>query len=391
MFSKALIALVAATLLQDVAAASPRHAHMHVKRGIVTEVVTVTDWVTVTADGAAPTSTSTLELSSSSSSPAEVGPTSTAEAVPTDEILNAARVRPSAAPAVPAAPVVPAAPAPVEPASPAVPAAPVAPVDTNIAVPTGSGASTGSGSSTGGGSSAPSGARGRGLAYNDPSLLTRFLGADSKISWSYNWAQTDDSKSGLEYVPMMWGTTKGFPNTWEANAKKMIAAGSKALFSFNEPDHAEQANMSPQAAAAAHKQYMNPFQGQARIGTPSVTNGGGSMGLSWLQSWFSACGGGCAADFVNLHIYGVPPTVFLDHLLKAHQMFNKPVWITEFGFFGSDSEINSNVAEVINQIEKNSTFAFVERYAYFMAAEGIMVKGSGMSTYGNTFAFANAV
>lgn len=388
MFSKALIALVAATLLQDVAAASPRHAHMHVKRGIVTEVVTVTDWVTVTADGAAPTSTLDLSTSSSSSSssPAEVAPTSTAETVPTDEILNAARVRPSAAPVVPAAP------APVEPASPAVPAAPVVPVDTNIAVPTGSGSSTGGGgSSTGGGSSAPSGARGRGLAYNDPNLLTRFLGTDSKISWSYNWAQTDDSKSGLEFVPMMWGTGKGFPNTWEANAKKMIAAGSKALFSFNEPDHAEQANLSPQAAAAAHKQYMNPFQGQARIGTPSVTNGGGSMGLSWLQSWFSACGGGCAADFVNLHIYGVPPTVFLDHLLKAHQMFNKPVWITEFGFFGSDSEINNNVAEVINQIETNSTFAFVERYAYFMAAEGIMVKGSGTSSYGHTFAFANAV
>lgn len=384
MFSKALIALVAATLLQDVAAASPRHAHKHVKRGLVTEVVTVTDWVTVTADGAAPTSTSTLELSSSSSSPAEVAPTSTAEAVPTEEIFNAARVRPSAAPVVPAAP------APVEPASPVVPAAPVVP-DTNIAVPTGSGASTGSGSSTGGGSSAPSGARGRGLAYNDPSLLTRFLGTDSKISWSYNWAQTDDSKSGLEYVPMMWGTTKGFPNTWEANAKKMIAAGSKALFSFNEPDHSEQANMSPEAAAAAHKQYMNPFQGQARIGTPSVTNGGGSMGLNWLQSWFSACGGGCAADFVNLHIYNVPTNVFLDHLLKAHQMFNKPVWITEFGFGGSETEINNAVTEVIHQIETNSTFAFVERYSYFMAAEGIMVKGSGTSSYGHTFAFANAV
>ena len=370
MFSKALIALVAATLLQEVAAASPRHAHMHVKRGIVTEVVTVTDWVTVTADGAAPTSTS--------SSPAEVALAPIAEVTPTDEIINAARIRPSAEPVVSLAP------APVEPALPAVPAVPAVPVETSIAVP------TGSDSSTGGGSSAPSGARGRGLAYNDASLLTRFLGTGSKISWSYNWAQTGDSKSGLEFVPMMWSTGKGFPNTWEANAKKMIAAGSKALFSFNEPDHEEQANMSPQAAAAAHKQYMNPFQGQARIGTPSVTNGGGSMGLNWLQSWFTACAGGCAADFVNLHIYGVPTDQFLAHLLKANQMFNKPVWITEFGFDGSESQINDKLAHVIDQIETNATYSFVERYAYFMAAPGIMVKGDGMSAYGNTFAYANA-
>ncbi|KAK1827584.1 glycosyl hydrolase catalytic core-domain-containing protein [Podospora conica] len=380
MFSKALIALVAASFLQDVVALSPRrhaaHIHMNGKRGYVTEVVTVTQWATVTVDGAEPSSTSSthsLDLSTTSSP---------AEAAPTAELLNAARIRPTEVPA----PVVPAAPVPAEPASPAVPAAPAAPVETNIAVP-----ATGSGSSTGGGSSAPAGARGRGLAYNDASLLTRFLGSDSKISWAYNWAQTGETKAGVEFVPMMWSTGKGFPTTWEANAKKMIAAGSKALFSFNEPDHHEQANMSPQAAAAAHKQYMNPFQGQARIGTPSVTNGGDGMGLNWLKSWFDACAGECAADFVNIHIYGVPVNVFLNHLLQAHQMFNKPVWITEFGLDGSESKVNEDLTEIIHQIETNATFSFVERYSYFMAAPNFMVKGEGMSTYGKTFAYSPAV
>src|SRR5690606_32924921 len=104
----------------------------------------------------------------------------------------------------------------------------------------------------------------RGLAYNDPQLLRPLLGDGSKATWTYNWGQQDDSGTGLEFVPTLWGLKLDFAETWPANAQKAIDAGSKNLFSFNEPELAEQANMSPQLAAQKHIELMNPFSGKAR-------------------------------------------------------------------------------------------------------------------------------
>lgn len=187
---------------------------------------------------------------------------------------------------------------------------------------------------------------------------------------------------------MMWGLKQNFAQTWPANAQKAIAAGSKSLLSFNEPDNAGQSNLSPQDAARNHINLMNPFAGQARISSPAITNSGApGQGIQWMQQFFDACAGKCAVDFLNIHIYGVDTNTFLSHLLQVHNRFQKPVWITEFAFSGSDAEINSQLATVIDQIEHNATFSFVERYSYFMVADGSLVSGSALSAYGNTFAY----
>ncbi|KAL2149605.1 hypothetical protein VTH82DRAFT_8257 [Thermothelomyces myriococcoides] len=228
----------------------------------------------------------------------------------------------------------------------------------------------------------------RGLAYNDPQLLRPLLGDGSKATWTYNWGQQDDSGTGLEFVPTLWGLKLDFAETWPANAQKAIDAGSKNLFSFNEPELAEQANMSPQLAAQKHIELMNPFSGKARIGSPSITNGVGPYhGIEYLQQFFDACAGRCAVDFINIHIYGVDTNTFLNHLLNVHAAFNKPVWITEFAFDGTEDEINAQLETVMDQIENNSTYSFVEAYSYFMVRDGIMVRNGVPTKYGNTFAY----
>jgi len=388
MLSKTFLILAAAGLITDVVALGPRqhnHQRLHEKRAIVTEVVTVTDvvYVTLYDDPATSVALSAKKFhytkkgrQSKSAASSAVPSTAAAPSVaaPSAAVSIEALPRPSApvdipAPPAPPAPV-PTVETPVVAPAPAVPANPI-PADPAPAPP-----------------SAPAGTRGRGLAYNDPGLLGRFLGSGSRISWSYNWGQTDDSTTGLEFVPMCWGITKGFPATWASNAQKMINAGSKALFSFNEPDHDAQANLSPSQAAASHIELMNPFAGKAQIGAPAITNSGSpNQGIGWLKQFFRECNGRCAIDFVNIHIYGVDTNTFLQHLLNVHNEFQKPVWITEFAFSGSESEVDRQLQVVIDQIETNSTFNFVQKYAYFMAADGIMVKGNSMSSYGNTFAY----
>ncbi|KAK3343768.1 glycosyl hydrolase catalytic core-domain-containing protein [Lasiosphaeria hispida] len=395
MFSKALIALAAAGLFQQAVALGPRgHQHQHQKKDLVTEVQTVTNWVTVTLVGNGPAaaaatpktfytrSRKTRSRASSStaipaaSSPPPAAPSSVvipttfiSETKASDPTAEAFHGQPQPAPS--------AAPAPAEP-EPAKPA----PAEPSAAAPSSAPAVPASPPATGGNK--------RGLAYNDGGLLPRFLNSGSKVGWTYNWGQLDDSNTGLEFVPTLWGKKMDFPDVWPKNAQKGLDSGSKCLFSFNEPDNGGQANMSPSEAAAAHILYMNPFAGKARIGTPAITNSNqNGEGIAWLSSFFDACGGNCAADFVNIHIYGVDTATFLQHLKNVHNKFNKPVWITEFAFGGSDEEVDQALKTVIHEMDNNPEFSFVERYAYFMAADGMMVKGNSLSSYGNTFAYGS--
>jgi hypothetical protein len=62
---------------------------------------------------------------------------------------------------------------------------------------------------------------------------------------------------------------------------------------FNEPEHAEQVNLSPEAACVAWNNSIYPIAsshpGVIMIG-PSVTNSGApTMGLSWLSTCYNVC------------------------------------------------------------------------------------------------------
>jgi hypothetical protein len=81
---------------------------------------------------------------------------------------------------------------------------------------------------------------------------------------------------------MMHSPDKSTAEEWLANVDKAVKKGSTAVMGFNECDHADQCNMTPEAACAAWKQYMNPVKeahpGVTIVG-PSVTNGPVSLTL----------------------------------------------------------------------------------------------------------------
>jgi len=233
----------------------------------------------------------------------------------------------------------------------------------------------------------------RGLVYNHPEFLPGFVGAGSKVSWGYNWDQKNNMGLDLEFVPMLWSPSDNHAKTWSANANAAIASGSKCLLSFNEPDNAGQANLSPQVAADKHIQYMNPFQGKERIGAPAITNSGAAtQGVGWLKSFFAACGGNCAVDFIPMHWYATANSVnyFFNHLLDVHAVRpDLPVWITEFAPSGSQDEINTFLKTVMQRLDTDPQFAFVERYSYFMVSVGrLMASNTDMSPLGKTYAYA---
>jgi len=229
----------------------------------------------------------------------------------------------------------------------------------------------------------------KGLAYNVAALTDPFAGKG--ISWVYNWGNAPFGTviPGVEFVPMMWGLKSDFASTWSSAAKAAIASGSKHLLSFNEPDLDTQANMSPATAAASHITHMNPFAGTAKIGSPAVTNGGGSMGIGWLTSFFQACNGQCKVDFIAFHWYDSAQNIayFKSHVqdvitFAASQGITK-VWLTEFGASGSDAEVEAFLAEATSFLDSTSA---VEGYAYFMAAQGILLdSATKLSAVGDAY------
>ncbi|KIW41441.1 hypothetical protein, variant [Exophiala oligosperma] len=236
--------------------------------------------------------------------------------------------------------------------------------------------STGGGSSSGGGK--------KGLSYNTASLTDAFAG--KAISWVYNWGSTPDGTplSGAEYVPMFWGSQS--VSGWSSAVSSAISSGSKHVLSINEPDLASQANLDPETAAKLHIANVAPLSGQVQIGSPAVTNGAGTsplMGIDWLNAFFKACAGQCNIDFVAFHWYADAGQIanFQQHVqdvidAASSNGVNK-VWLTEFGATGSDSDVANFLSQAVEYLEGQSA---VERYAYFMCSDGILVNGNSISS-----------
>lgn len=220
----------------------------------------------------------------------------------------------------------------------------------------------------------------RGIAYDSPSLAKLLIG---KSQWAYNWGSVNGGlASGVEYLPMLWGAGSEKTGTWVKDATAGIAAGATALLGFNEPDLPAQANMSPAAAATAYKTYITDnFAGKAKLISPAVTNGGGSLGLTWLSSFMSLCTD-CKIDAVAIHWYDSSSNVdyFKSHIQDAHTQSGLPVYLTEFGT--TDGNDQAFLAAVLPWLDAQD---YVQKYAYFMASDGKLISGTSLSAAGNTY------
>lgn len=247
-------------------------------------------------------------------------------------------------------------------------------------------------------SSAPSSGNGysggkRGLAYNDASLCKNLGG---NFGFGYNWGQVESNDIGTGFIPMMHGPSKSTAEEWLANVEKAVQKGSTAVMGFNECDHAEQCNLSPEAACSAWKTYMNPVKSAHKDVTiigPSVTNGGAPMGLDWLSRFHDCCPD-ATIDATNIHFYDIYEEATIDRfkaqIEKAAQLYGKPVWVTEFGLnpgSASEEQAASFLKECMEYLDSSDK---VQGYSWFMVGEGQyqLNSGNGPSAVGKVYAGA---
>jgi len=141
---------------------------------------------------------------------------------------------------------------------------------------------------------------------------------------------------------------------WWANIP-VLTPGADFVLGFNEPDRADQANLTPQKAA----QFW-PKVEQLANGLPLVAPVTSGKNMQWLDEFIGNCTG-CRFDYVAAHVYTCNVGDTMDYLQTLHNTYNKPVWLTEFACAGT-FDVNVQLSYMQRVLPKLEAAPYVFRY-----------------------------
>lgn len=181
-----------------------------------------------------------------------------------------------------------------------------------------------------------------------------------QASWYYNWGPNGTSEPGLEFVPMVKGK-------WHVNDATLGAikrSGAKVLLCFNEPERADQGNLTVEEALDLWPKLMATG---LRLGSPAPSSDRG--GMDWLKRFMAgAKKRNLRVDFIAVHWYrSANVDEFERWVEELKRDYKRPVWVTEFNAYytGGDRDEFAMGAFKMLAREKN-----VERYAYMDCGPG---------------------
>jgi len=149
------------------------------------------------------------------------------------------------------------------------------------------------------------------------------------VSWGYGWDAQLLTDERVRWMPMIWGEGQLLQAEDQVGVIDWGGAG-QALLGFNEPNFPEQADMSPERAAALwpRVEALAANRGLSKLVSPAVNFRDGNQGVDWLRRFFELCVG-CKVDAIAFHSYTCYGRFLRDHL-DLYRVFGKPMWLTEF-------------------------------------------------------------
>ena len=214
--------------------------------------------------------------------------------------------------------------------------------------------------------------------------------AASGASWYYTWNTQHSgitTPSAGSFVPMIWGA-KSVTDSSLAQARSY----GPYLLGFNEPDMAQQSNMTVEQALQLWPKLMAAGK---ILGSPAVAYGGDTAG-GWLDRFMSgAKTKGYRVDFITLHWYGgdfrTPQAVqqLKSYLAAVYARYHKPIWLTEYALIDFSQGTRFPSAQQQADFVTASTKAldglsYVQRYAWFGLGADPSKPSSGLFTNGTT-------
>jgi hypothetical protein len=186
-------------------------------------------------------------------------------------------------------------------------------------------------------------------------------------NWYYNWSTNPTPGVNQAFIPTIWGQANMNANDL-ANVKNSNAP---EVFTFNEPEHAGQAQMSVAQAIADWPAIQSAAAGKA-IAAPSITNDGDGSGLAWLNQFMqSASASGLKVDALNIHWYGSSNQSDAQNLQSLSQFIttvhdkypNMPIDLTEFGIDPNGNTAQRDPAFYSAAANMLNGMSFVQMYA----------------------------
>ena len=192
-----------------------------------------------------------------------------------------------------------------------------------------------------------------------------------RAKWYYTWNHRipENRPEKAEFVPMIW-KYYGNEETVSNAAKAARDAGIKHLLGFNEPDQKKQADMTVDEALAAWPVLERTG---LRLGSPGCVH----PDKEWMKTFMKEAEvRKLRVDFVCVHSYGgADAGSLVKRLEQIHQLYGKPIWITEFAVGDwtaesvtenrfSQDQVLRFMEEVLPQLDR---LDFVERYAWYSA------------------------
>ncbi|MEV5527528.1 sigma-70 family RNA polymerase sigma factor [Streptomyces prunicolor] len=214
--------------------------------------------------------------------------------------------------------------------------------------------------------------------------------AASGASWYYTWSTQHSgitTPSSGSFVPMIWGA-KSVTDSSLAQARSY----GPYLLGFNEPDMAQQSNMTVDQALQLWPKLMAAGK---ILGSPAVAYGGDTAG-GWLDRFMSGAEAkGYRVDFITLHWYGgdfrTPQAVeqLKSYLAAVYARYHKPIWLTEYALIDFSQGTRFPSAQQQADFVTASTKAldglsYVQRYAWFGLGADPSKPSSGLFTDGTT-------
>lgn len=222
----------------------------------------------------------------------------------------------------------------------------------------------------------------RGVSENSFNLIEEIDAVKPGTSWFYSWGNTPSSNirnyvdADFEFEPMCWNANYSADNI-RAYCKEHPET--KYLLGFNEPNFKNQANMTPEAAAAAWPQVQALAKelGLKLVG-PAVNyspDGPENDPYTWYAKFVSLVGKD-AFDYIAIHNYSGGVDGMRTMIDRFYGLYGKQIWLTEFCNWPGNTTITPamQITSMIAQVEYLEKSEKVFRYAWFKA------KGSATSS-----------
>lgn len=189
------------------------------------------------------------------------------------------------------------------------------------------------------------------------------IGSQLDIQWWYDWGTLLNSTPDKEWVPIR--SARWYPDL----NQDWVARGACQLLGYNEPDHADQANI---AVGDAIWSWPDLLWTGLRVGSPAPADDG----RPWLTNFMSqADAANLRVDFVAVHYYwGFNPSnptgaanQMYDFLKWVYDRTKRPIWITEWNnganWTGNDPTYAQQAASISAMMDMLDNTPWVERYA----------------------------